>query len=186
MKSPRGMTKKSPGGPRWARVPNKALVTSANVPTGTKFSGPTAISGSPDLSHVVMRSDVALVSGAPATGGLYEWAEGQLQLVSVLPNGQGEPDATLGEHGDEISGVVRHAISDDGSRVVWTAGDGNKYLRDMARKETVEIDAAQEGLPETGGGAPYATASSDDSRVFFTSGEHLTANSTLNSREDLY
>ena len=164
----------------------KALVTSANVPTGTKFSGPTAISGSPDLSHVVMRSDVALVSGAPATGGLYEWAEGQLQLVSVLPNGQGEPDATLGEHGDEISGVVRHAISDDGSRVVWTAGDGNKYLRDMARKETVEIDAAQEGLPETGGGAPYATASSDDSRVFFTSGEHLTANSTLNSREDLY
>ena len=165
----------------------KALVTSANVAAGTKFGGPTAIAGSPDLSHVVMRSSVALVSGAPAAGGLYEWAGGQLQLVSVLPNGKGEPGAALGEDGDEISGVVRHAVSDDGSRVVWAGEGGDKYLRDMVRKETVEIDAAQEGLPETGGGASYKTASSDDSRVFFTSGKHLTVNSNVKSGlEDLY
>ena len=43
--------------------------------------------------------------------------------------------------------MVRHAVSDDGSRVIWSSG-GNLYLRDMERKETVEVDA-----PEPGGEA---------------------------------
>ena len=171
----------------------KALVTSANVPPGTRF-GPNAhdkvlrfVSASPDLRHVVFTSGVALEPGAPSQGGLYEWTDGQLQLVSVLPDGEAEVNGTLGDGGVGNSGVVRNAISADGSRVVWESHSGHDYLRDTASKETLQIDAAQEGLPEAAQAAHYRTASSDDSRVFFTSGGHLTADSTLESRlEDLY
>ena len=171
----------------------KALVTSGNVPPGTKFGGNGEVAGafafvsaSPDLSHVVVNSQVALEAGAPAAGGLYEWAGGKLQLVSVLPDKERTSQGVLGDHGDEITGVVRHAISDDGSRVVWE-GAGGLYLRDVARGETVQVDAAEEGLPETSGTSHYRTASRDDSRVFFTSGRRLTAGSTSDSElEDRY
>jgi WD40-like Beta Propeller Repeat len=166
----------------------KALITSGNVPTGAEFGGSSFVSASPDLSHVVVNSNVALVAGAPAAGGLYEWSEGKLQLVSVLPNKQQTSHGVLGDGGNAISGVERHAISNDGSRFVWEGEPaGDYYLRDMVRGETVQIDAAQEGLREVAGAANFRTASSDDSRVFFTSGRHLTRDSTSDSQlEDLY
>ncbi len=177
----------------------KALVTSANVPPGTKFGGSGElygefqfVSASPDLSHVVIQAQVALAKGAPAGGGLYEWAGGQLQLVSVLPDGEATPNANLGEAGIIERGVVRHAISNDGSRVIWerenpSGGNSHYYLRDMTRKETVQVDAAQEGLPETSGTSRYTTANSEGSRVFFTSTKRLTADSAAESEaEDLY
>jgi WD40-like Beta Propeller Repeat len=170
----------------------KALITSANVPHNIKFGGDGQdagevefVSASPDLSHVVVNSRVALVAGAPSEGGLYEWVGGQLRLVSVLPNHEPTAHGKLGEDGNAINGVVRHAISNDGSRIVWRAADERLYLRDMTREETLQVDAAQDGLPESNAAEHYATASSDDSRVFFTSARHLTAGSASNS-EDLY
>ena len=175
----------------------KALVTSENVPPGTKFGndgeggGPVNFdSASPDFKHVVLTSPVKLTpSPGPANEGraLYEWSDGQLQLASVLPDGE-PAGASLGSGGQ----IVRHAISDDGSRVVWTASTPTGthiYMRDMARGETVTVDAAQgRSEPHSQGLSQYSTANSDDSRVFFTSSGPLTPNSTASEGEgeDLY
>jgi hypothetical protein len=185
----------------------RALVTSGNVAPGAKGGGfgVSFVSASPDLSHVVLASSEALVTGAPSEQGeLYEWTAGQLQLVSILPDGKpltrpaGSPFpayAQLGDYGSEDTGVTRDAISDDGTRIVWEgsmSGALHYYMRDMARKETLQIDAADEGLPEVQGAEHYRTASSTDSRVFFTSARRLTAASrlqpegTAGNPEDLY
>ena len=167
----------------------EALVTSGNVLPGAKFGSGGAQtefeSATPDFSHVVLHSsEVALTAGGPVSG-LYEWAGGQLQPASISV-AENPVDGSLGA-GDY---VVRHAISDDGSRIFFGAGNNHLYLRDMARKETVQVDAAQ-GAPEpTGASSIYRTASSDGSRVFFLSRERLTANSMISSEgsyeDDLY
>ncbi|MBA3808583.1 MAG: PD40 domain-containing protein [Solirubrobacterales bacterium] len=181
----------------------KALVTQANVWPGTKFGGNGEgaggvgfVAATPDLSHVVIASNVRLTATPVEEGGagyLYEWAAGplqrQLQLASVLPNN--EPvQASLGYRGQITAGSVRNAISSDGSHLVFEANGHHDYLRDMSTGKTVAVDAAQ-GTPEPGGAeSHYQTANREDSRVFFTSPERLTANSTTSPvyppTEDLY
>ena len=106
------------------------LVTKSNVPSGAiigedrgvEFDGAT-----PDLSHVVLQSPEALtanaVKDAQERPNLYEWAGGELQLVSILPNhvsaSAENEEASLGYRGK----LVRNAISDEGSRIVWEAGE---------------------------------------------------------------
>jgi hypothetical protein len=156
------------------------LVTAANTPPGTEFGGPPrditgdveAVGASPDFRHIVLASGVPLTSTSGDDGGLYEWAEGHLQLVSVLPDG--EPVS-----GGLGFGFSRHAVSEDGSRVFWT--DGDLYMRDMAKGETVQLDAVQGG--SGGGGGTFQVASDDGSKVFFTA-SRLTANSSAGG--DLY
>ncbi|HEY7829103.1 MAG TPA: hypothetical protein VIC06_00880 [Solirubrobacteraceae bacterium] len=179
------------------------LVTAANVPPGTKFGQLEAggyplrgdaefAGGAPDLRHVVVRSQQPLTAGIAVPAGhadnLFEWFGGSLQLVSVLPNGKAaseegtETEAELGYHGFDVRG----AVSDDGSRVVWEAygagGSGSSlYLRDVARGETVRLDAVQPGARGGTGSPVFAGASSDGSRVFFTDPSHLTPESKGNS-----
>src|SRR6185437_3956473 len=87
---------------------------------------------------------------------------------------------TLG--GGESGGTVRvgrNVISDDGTRVVWSAS-GGLYLRDMesGHEQTVQLG---------GRGAVFQTASADDSRVFFTDEKGLTADSAAQAGSpDLY
>jgi hypothetical protein len=146
----------------------QALVTSANVPPGTHFGGNEEteaafhyVAATPDLSHVVLQaSEVALTSNAASAGlqhGLYVWSEGQLQLVSVLPDG--EPSG--GVLGRET--IVRNAISEDGTRVFWAEGANASpiFMRDTVRDETVQV--AED--------ARFETANVDGSRAFFTTGE---------------
>jgi hypothetical protein len=179
------------------------LVTPANVyPPGTKFGfeeenpGIKYISASPDLTRVVFISRAPLTSetGSGNTRNLlYEWAEGRLRLVSQMPNPVSEPlEGTPGL--GTFNASVRHAISDDGSHVVWEIESGavtHLYVRDLANSETVRIDAAQ-GVaePKEGGGkARFQLASSDGSRVFFTDEQVLTANATAkpeSNEHDLY
>lgn len=163
------------------------LITAANVPAGTRFGGNPAnavnealdfTGASPDLSHVVLASTVPLTSAPiPSSDSLYEWSSGKLQLVSLLatqPNGEpGEPAPapSLGYHGK----IVRHAISNDGSRVVWESED-HLYMRDASRGETIQLDAARGVPPLLGAGrAQFQTASDDGSKVFFTDLQQLTA-----------
>jgi hypothetical protein len=172
------------------------LVTSSNVPVGTKFgNGLAFVSATPDLSHVVLESEEPLTPSAVGAGRqLYEWAHGELQLVSVLPDGTAAPEgAALGFTAQEpalgrSSAVVAHAISNDGSRVVWTSLEGGKalhlYVRDTTTGKTVQADAPQggEGLG-TGANDRFQTASSDGSKVFFTSQARLASGSSVG---DLY
>jgi hypothetical protein len=163
----------------------RAVVTSADLQAPgetlrSKAHGSEAyfVGASRDLSHILLISEAALAPGAPAGGELYELSGGRPQLVSVLPNRQPATRALLGEDGGFGSGDTRMAVSGDGERVVWEGESGHHYLRDLDRGETVAIDAAQGVTQPPSSNSAYQTASADDSRVFFTSPEHLTADST--------
>ncbi len=181
------------------------LVTKANVQPGAAFGPPSEpedleFSGAtPDLSHVVLTSPEALTANAVKDAAdrrnLYEWTGGQLQLISVLPSPNPvaataqDEEAALGYDGK----LVRDAISDDGTRIVWEAGeqsDHHLYLRDMAKGETVQLDVPQSGVgasPSGVLGPVFQGASNNDSRVFFTDEQRLTSSSRAEEgAPDLY
>ena len=126
------------------------------------------VTATPDLKHVVVTSAVPL-TGEESAPGLYEWTAGQLQLISVLPDGRSaeRPRGTrLLQYGGRRSGA-------DGSRAVWTSVEeepkvGHLYMHDSANDQTLRLDAA-EGVaePKGTGSARFQSASSDGSRVFF-------------------
>jgi hypothetical protein len=165
----------------------------ANVPAGTVFGGNPdepysaleVVAATPDLSHVVLGSKVPLVAGGTPNG-LYEWAAGTLTPVTVLPAAEGGTAVEWKEPEGNI-GMARHVISNDGSRVVWSAGN-HLYMRDTERGETVRLDVVQAGASGRGSGvAVFQLASADGSKVFFTDPQQLTADSTASgSGLDLY
>jgi DNA-binding beta-propeller fold protein YncE len=174
----------------------RALVSPANDTAQTPFGALIRfMSATPDARHAVLKSQVALTPEAVEEEGLYEWeAGGSLQLVSVLPKGEEgtAAEAKLGERGAQ-SGDMRHAISNDGSRVIWSTEAGNLYLRDMTTRETIRVDEAQEVPQPEEAGAVFQTASADGSKIFFTDAQRLTPNSTaeegveeLEGQGDLY
>ena len=76
---------------------------------------------------------MALTSDPAPHGGLYEWAEGQLQLVSLLPASEGgaaAAEAVFGLAAEDFHGFAPRAVSPDGSRVIWSRFSGGLYLRD--------------------------------------------------------
>jgi len=175
----------------------------ANVPPGTPFGaeygvtcggdlfcGPRFFAASPDGKHIVVSSEVALTSTPLPRGynGLYEWSAGKLAMVSLLP-GEGGPAGSFVTVGFDRDGGP-HAVSDNGSRVVWSEFGGHLYLRDTVKGETVQLDAVQSGSGGQGStGAAFYAASSDDSRVFFTDRQPLTEGSGEGEGEyagDLY
>ena len=167
------------------------LVTEANTPPSTQFGGHIHfVSATPDLSHVVIASEVALAAGS--SRGLYEWSAGQLRFVSLLPNGTQATTAELGFFNRALS----HAISNDGSRIIWgskeeNSGRGHLYIRDTIKGETIQLDVAQGVAEPEKGSAQFQSASSDGSRVFFTDKQRLTPDSTAeagqgNGKPDLY
>lgn len=167
------------------------LVTDSDTTPGS-LSGTTVefAGSSADLSHVVVRASAAL-TGPGSAAGLYQWYGGRLTFVTTLPDGVSATAPELGFRGRVVSG----AVSSTGARVVWTnraeaTGAGHLYMRDTARGETLQLDAAQ-GTPEPPvGSAQFQGATPDGSRVFFTDKQKLTANSTAEpkfpEKADLY
>ena len=185
------------------------LVNAANVPPGTEFGGTEAspesfvggvqfVAATPDLAHILLQSPRPLTEDAAPAGEpqQFEWSAGTLQLVSQVPAGVTESSCggtagpcvplTGGQFGNAGS-VLRNAISRDGSRVVFGLSNRSLFLRDLLRRESLRLDLDQGG---SGGGADtpvFQTASADDSRVFFTDTQRLTADSTAASaKPDLY
>jgi NHL repeat/WD40-like Beta Propeller Repeat len=187
----------------YLREPNGSytpLVSAANVPAGTKFGGVEGlpelfeggvefISGTPDMSHVLLSSPSSLVQGFENAGqpSIYEWSEGTLSALSILPNG-----APGAEEGEAFVGnrnaQVRGALSKDGSRAFFfTSARGRLYMRDTTRKETLRIDSAEAGLKAPEGGATFQLATEDGSKVFFTDANRLTKDATAKGNSpDLY
>ncbi len=96
---------------------------------------------SADLSHVIFTETSPLAEGAPyGVENLYEWDEGALRLVSVLPDGTAVPGSLAAKAGTpEHEGVV----SSDGSHVLFTYG-GALYDR-IDGQRTVQVDETQGG-----------------------------------------
>lgn len=163
---------------------------------------------SADLSHVFFTEAAELTPEAPAgEEDLYEWSDGAVRLVTILPNGtatQGSlADADLPSAGAGPGAeMVTHSVSADGSRVEFVA-NGNLYMRERADREqsprnvdgtcidltkacTVQIDASQGG--GLGGGGTFQWASADGTLVFFTddASAGLTVDTVPNSGQNLY
>ena len=192
----------------------RPLVTGApgfeNVPPGTEFGicegaglcnglksnqcppafhcGPQFEAASTDLAHIVVRSQVPLTQGAPKgldnveRADLFEWSGGQLTYV-----GQGVVGTDEAQRERSVS---RHAVSEDGSRIVIlgeSEGLQGLLVRDTARGETVKLDAVQGGSGQGKAEPVFQTASSDGSKVFFTDTQRLTgdAGATVGA-PDLY
>jgi hypothetical protein len=158
------------------------LVTAENVPQGTKFGGPgvesrevTIAGASPDFGHVMLQSKVSLTSGG--TPGLYEWYGGRLTFIGAMQ---------LGYEGRD----VRHAVSEDGSRVIGTGASGGLegfLMWDGVTETTIKLDNAEPGAAGGVSKPFFQDASSDGSKVFFTDSAMLTVNSTAtDGQPDLY
>ncbi|HTW40819.1 MAG TPA: hypothetical protein VMD79_00700 [Solirubrobacteraceae bacterium] len=165
-----------------------------------------------DFSHILFEANDSLLPGAPAeceeqhekhvVENLYEAFEGALRLVGVLPDGSvaacgASPGGGIRATGQHV-GELEHAISQDGSRVIFEAAadeggpdaqqDGKTEVYDRIDGErTIEISApapgAQPGDCETLAGecdaepATFWAASADGSVVYFTSKAALTRQS---------
>lgn len=194
------------------------LATPANVSSTTveepRFEGTNPsywemhfLAATPDLSHVVFMSPLALTpeavqeetvqkhneSDGEPHHNLYEWDEGKLQLVNILPEDEGgQPTQSYGPQGEtlpdikfggtsfaegEADGGVQRAVSNDGRRIAWTwgaPGEGTDlakpyhglYVRDMVEEKTVRI----------GGTHPvFQTMNSDGSLIFYVENGDLYA-----------
>jgi hypothetical protein len=198
----------------------EALVNKGNV-TGTTEGKQTAYGGkieylasNPSVSAVAFTTTTENLLSTPGPSGeqgLYESVPSrppaeQLQLASVLPGTAATPatevafgSVVLAEQG--AGGLTRNAISEDGSRVFFSAPATatNKkgeeftfrqlFMRDTATHVTVRLDAAvgTETLTETFAEdrrVTYQGASADGSRIFFTSNASLTPESHVKPKEN--
>jgi hypothetical protein len=156
--------------------------TEAGCPT--VFCGPEFLAATPDLSHVLLASTVQLTSERAPGGGVYEWSNGTLRLVSSERQvAGGRSTATVAEAFEQRFGM--HAISADGQRVIL--GGGGKegiYLHEMSSGTNIRLDEP-EGGPGPSVYPQFVGASDDASKIFFIDGGHLTAAGS-SSGADLY
>jgi hypothetical protein len=175
------------------------LVFPGNVPEGTRFGGEEPqpgqllgvmqfVGASKDAKHIVLASPAALVPGLTAgnDANLFEWTEGKLELVSVLPDGHATSEdnaaAALGS-GNEI---VRGAVSEDGGRIFFTS-ENHLFVRDRALGETLQVDVQQAGARGGHSNPVFEEATPSGNKVFFTDEAKLTRGSAATqSQSDLY
>jgi hypothetical protein len=154
------------------RNPSDFRPVYANANAGT--------ASAPAFGHVVFGANDALTEAvggiapkAPEIGAaeqnLYEWAEGQLRLVNVLPgNAEAATGAVVGS--GRLLGQapafeapdVDHAISEDGSRIFWSEPSGQVYAR-IDGEKTQKIE-------DLGSPGSFVTASADGSKVLLSDG----------------
>ena len=156
------------------------LVTRANTRAGAVFGeeisgecpsicGPRFLDATPDLSHIVLKSQVQLTS-IFNPGPFYEWSGGVLAPLYLLPKGEGGEAVDAGELDQRAT--IDHQLADNGS--VFFSYGGHLYLHDFAKGESVRLDVAQGVAEPSGGGAAFLYASGDGSRVLFTDSKQLT------------
>jgi hypothetical protein len=141
------------------------------LPPPVEFTGAT-----PDFKHILFNTTAT----SKGSNGVYELTGETAAQVNILENGTVAPGFPGGftPHNRPSEFAGRHAVSDDGSHVVW-GNETELFSRDLASKETVQVDAAQGGS-ETGGGV-FQLASTDGTRVFFTDEKTLTPGAAPNS-----
>lgn len=133
------------------------------------------LDGSPDWSHMLMRSGVALTAEAPeGANNLYDFSGGQLHLVNVLPDGSVNPS---GAHAGGTTMPYAHTVSEDGSRIFFTDGEfgaGGIYVREDDATTTAISASQRSGELGEVKQAEFGAASVDGSLVYFISQSNLT------------
>jgi hypothetical protein len=109
--------------------------------------------GTSDLKHVVLKSQFGLTENSghvtDQLPNLYEWFDGQLQLVSVGPEGLS-------------MGAQFVAISEDGSHVLFFSGNNALFVRDLTTQKTVSVGSGISDADPWDG-----VISRDGSKAFF-------------------
>jgi hypothetical protein len=143
----------------------------------------------------------AAYADAPAAAGtnLYEWHEGVLRLVSILPDGN--PAAPTkktsfgaGDGNCQSGAAIRqHVVSSDGLRAFWTyvppEPQPSRLLARVGGTESIQLDALPAVKPGAGppGNGVFKAAGADGSVVYFTDENRLIAGSKSAPAEpDLY
>ncbi len=162
--------------------------------------GPWFKGANANLSAVVMQAGGKTVLVEETGGGkkvppgaLYEWDAGQLSVVSVLGSGtpigvKGDEEPTLGTSPGSESESLRGAVSEDGSRVVWSEvfGGYHLFVWDRASGRSAQVNAKQGGASGEGKVEPiFQFATTDGSRVFFTDTQALTSDAGEKESEHL-
>ena len=135
-----------------------------------KFSAGGELSGaSLDFTRLFVVSTVKQLPADPVNGGnTYEWAGGNLKLVTYLP---GETPAPGGGYLPE--GALP-AVSADGSLALFKAvGLPDLYLR-LGGQETKKVSASQRTVPDSTTPAESVGIAGDGSVALFTSHSELT------------
>jgi hypothetical protein len=130
------------------------------------------------------------IPGVISSSHLYEWDEGTLRNVGLVPGPSGEVvvQAATGSGSN-----AQNAVSEDGSRVFFTArrqtspnpaeiGQEGIFVRENGTA-TRDLSLSETSTPDTG--ATYRWATSDGSKVFFTANAGLTDESSSEGT-DLY
>ncbi len=190
----------TPGAPNVAKTQNLYLRTDLRTPGAGAYAlltdaatpmpsidnyAPGYAAASADFRHVAFDSVLNLTpDAAGASRKAYEWVDGTVRLAGILPDGTPAPSSVI----DKGSGYARsHAVSPDGSRVLFTVPDaesGALYMR-VGGTTTVQLNRSERTVPDTPQPAKFEVESADDSRVFFTTIEQLVDGDTDNCA-DLY
>lgn len=143
------------------------------------------VAAADDDSRILFESPNRLLEQAPPEEegrfNLYEWHEGSLSLVDVLPKDEGGevpkrgawagpygvPETRLGGSAGGL--LVKGAVSEDGARVFFTdAKTGYLYVREPQADPPVTIKVSEGKEP-----AVWRAATADGSQVFYTEGGAL-------------
>ena len=108
------------------------------------------------------------LTSVPNAGDEYEWHEGRLQPLCLLPDGEG---AALGKGrvAEEELSQQGHQLADDGS--VFFVYEGHLYMHDFAKDDAIRPGRRSGGrrvMPD------FLYAASDGSKVLFSDPEQLT------------
>ena len=189
-----------PRGPLDTGSGRDTLLTEASSPLDPSLNEVAYSGSTPDLGHAIFESAAALTADAPLSGRkLYETTPaGVTRLVSRIPASGTSCDddngpacvASNGRTGP-ANGLKFRMISDNGSRIFFQAPvspnptiGGSVYMRENATT-TVQLNASEKTTPEAPLPARLWTASTDGSRVFFTTSEGL-VDGDDNNGPDLY
>ncbi|HEX6781621.1 MAG TPA: hypothetical protein VF125_06270 [Solirubrobacterales bacterium] len=141
---------------------------------------------SADAQHVLLSVAPRLLEKTPTgenvpTNSVYEWSDGALHVVSILPDGTVAPSATV------KPASYRGALSRDGSRAIFLSPrEGNRqlYLRIDGSRTAWVSEPERPGAPEPEG-VSFQSMTPDGKHVFFVSSTQL-VEEDHNSGPDLY
>jgi hypothetical protein len=146
---------------------------------------------SADFSRIFFDSDSPLTPDSPCDGiqygnqCAYEWHEGELRLVSVLPGEVPSHGIAGGGAYNWINASVDHAFSEDGTHAFFASGD--LYVR-INGTETIDVSASERTLPggPSGNGSEFLSAeSAHGERALFRTADSL-VDADDNQTVDLY
>jgi hypothetical protein len=150
-------------------TPNPAFFRQAAETGGSVVYG-----GSDDYRHVVLAANAKLTDDAfegPFIQNVYEFTDGEVRLVSILPNGEPSPlNNMVGKEG--ASSAEDRAVSADGQRIVF--GEGSRLYQRVEGDHTIELSASEVGNDGLNPEARFGAASDDGTVVFFTARKQLT------------